>query len=150
MRKPTWHLGGQVRSQVVSWRMGLGKLLQFGRLPARRAQYGGGAEGSTFGVEPICKALTRSCGAIAARVMSIAPAPSSPSRQPVEPDQMATHLKGDNRDGQDAADPESPSHVDELGTWSLVEGDEFRLQRHATDGAASGADLTDLRCMGLV
>jgi hypothetical protein len=58
---------------------------------------------------------------------------------------VRAHFHRENRDRQDETDPESAHHVDELGVGAGIAARDVRLKRHATDGAGTGADLTDLR-----
>ncbi len=62
----------------------------------------------------------------------------------VAANEMAAHLQHHRRHGQRKPDPEAPRHVREFGIGRRVEAHDIRLQRHAADRAASGADLPDL------
>ncbi|MEH2603670.1 hypothetical protein V1277_003047 [Bradyrhizobium sp. AZCC 1588] len=60
-------------------------------------------------------------------------------------DEMAAHLQNDGRQRKHEADPEAARHVREFRIGRRIEACHLRLQRHAADRAASGADLADLR-----
>ncbi len=59
-------------------------------------------------------------------------------------DEMAAHFQDDGRQREHEADPEAARHVGEFRIGRRIEARDLRLQRHAADRAASGADLADL------
>ena len=65
--------------------------------------------------------------------------------QAMAADEMAAHFQHDGRQREHEADPEAARHVGEFGIGRRIEARDLRLQRHAADRAASGADLADLR-----
>src|SRR5471032_2971898 len=60
-------------------------------------------------------------------------------------DKVTTHFQNDRRQGKRKAYPESAGHVRKFRVGRCIEGCHFGLQRHSTDWAVSGTDLTDLR-----
>ena len=56
----------------------------------------------------------------------------------------AAHLEREERHRERDADPEAPSHVDQLGVRLFLRDRLERLQRHAALRAAPGPDLADL------
>jgi len=61
---------------------------------------------------------------------------------------MAAHLQRHHRQGQQGADPEPAREVGEFRVGSRLGARQLGLQRHATDRAAPGSDLADLRMHG--
>ena len=59
--------------------------------------------------------------------------------------QMTAHFECEHRYGEKKPDPEPPRHVRQFGVGAALRRHRFRLQRHATDRAASGPGLTYLR-----
>jgi hypothetical protein len=62
-----------------------------------------------------------------------------------KPEHMSAHLKRNHRQGQKEAEPESTTHVDELGIWPGLLASEHGLKRHTADRAGARPNLSDLR-----
>jgi hypothetical protein len=58
---------------------------------------------------------------------------------------MATHFEDKHRQGEHETNPEPPGHVVQFVVRPLFRGHLDGFERHATDRAAAGAYLTDLR-----
>jgi hypothetical protein len=62
----------------------------------------------------------------------------------VQVGQVPAHFERNDRNRQNEADPEPPRHVDEFRARTALGRSHERLQRHAADGAITGAGLPDL------
>src|SRR5581483_11257318 len=58
--------------------------------------------------------------------------------------EMSAHFQHKDRCRQHKPDPEPPRHVGEFGVRPAIQARDLRLQRHAADRTAAGADLTYL------
>src|SRR2546423_8685994 len=60
-------------------------------------------------------------------------------------EKVSPHLEQEHGEGQRQANPEAAGHVPQLGPFAALCRRQYRLQRHAADGAVARAHLAHLR-----